>query len=428
MPVDDVADSTDWLTTPLSGLAAVEAALRCQVCKDFYKTPMLTSCSHTFCSICIRRALSSDGKCPLCRAADQELKLRSNWSMEEAVDAFTKARASAIEFANRPPEVVVRGKSPKRKAPTDDDAESGTGSQQQDSKRLRTSARLSGRAGPATVVVVPPRPEYVEEIHDTDEEEEAVSSGDDEYTPEISEFFFPHGFCPRKLTMMTDDGLVACPLLCKKRMKEALVFQHLDTCTGPSSEPPAAPTTPFGGQQQRTQQRTYERLPALNYSMLKEQFLRKKLAEVGISNMGSRQLLERRHKEWITIWNSNCDAANPRGRSDLLRDLDSWERTQGGKAPTTSKAIQNAIAIKDKDFDGAGWAAKHDDSFQDLIAKARNSRLEAKRKSDEAKKEEEEKQAAAVAAQGQDTPMAELHQEQQTVVIISTETNGVAHE
>lgn len=205
-------------------------------------------------------------------------------------------------------------------------------------------------------------------------------------------------------------------------MKEGLVFQHLDTCPGLSSEPaPPTPKTPFGGQQQRTQQRTYERLPALNYSMLKEQFLRKKLAEVGISNIGPRQLLERRHKEWITIWNSNCDAAKPRGRNELLRDLESWERTQGGKAPTTSKAIQNAIAIKDKDFDGAAWATKHGDSFQDLIANARKSRLEAKRKSDEAKKEEEEKRAAAAAADGQDTPMVD----QQTVVVLSTETNGV---
>lgn len=210
MPIDDVADSTDWLSTPLSGLAAVEAALRCQVCKDFYKTPMLTSCSHTFCSICIRRALSSDGKCPLCRAADQELKLRSNWSMEEAVDAFTKARAAAIEFATRPPPetVVVRAKSPKRKAPSDD-AYSQGGSQQQDSKRLRTSARISGRAGSAAaapVAAAPSRPEYVEEIHDTDDEE-AVSSGDDEYTPEISE---PLISCAMQrsttLTTTVDDG------------------------------------------------------------------------------------------------------------------------------------------------------------------------------------------------------------------------------
>ena len=87
-----VADSSDWINTPFASLGPVESALRCQVCKDFFDTPMMTSCSHTFCSLCIRRCLSNDGKCPACRTADQELKLRRNWTVQELVDAFQSAR------------------------------------------------------------------------------------------------------------------------------------------------------------------------------------------------------------------------------------------------------------------------------------------------------------------------------------------------
>ncbi|OCL04313.1 hypothetical protein AOQ84DRAFT_226128, partial [Glonium stellatum] len=47
-----IPDSTDWLPTPLASLTPLEVALRCQVCKDFFDTPMLTSCAHTFCSLC----------------------------------------------------------------------------------------------------------------------------------------------------------------------------------------------------------------------------------------------------------------------------------------------------------------------------------------------------------------------------------------
>ena len=44
-----VPDSTDWLATPLAALAPLESALRCQVCKDFFNTPMMTSMkSHDF--------------------------------------------------------------------------------------------------------------------------------------------------------------------------------------------------------------------------------------------------------------------------------------------------------------------------------------------------------------------------------------------
>ena len=76
-PAYHVPDSTDWLNTPLKDFADLENALHCQICKEFYDTPMITSCSHTFCSKCIRTSLSTDGKCPACRTADQASKLRT---------------------------------------------------------------------------------------------------------------------------------------------------------------------------------------------------------------------------------------------------------------------------------------------------------------------------------------------------------------
>lgn len=95
----DIPDSTDWISTPVPGVAPVESALRCQVCKDFFDTPVITSCSHTFCSLCIRRCLSAEGKCPACRSPDQELKLRRNWAVQELVDGFQKVRKDLLHLA-----------------------------------------------------------------------------------------------------------------------------------------------------------------------------------------------------------------------------------------------------------------------------------------------------------------------------------------
>ncbi|KAL7958286.1 hypothetical protein V8C34DRAFT_283476 [Trichoderma compactum] len=353
---DDVPDSTDWLSTPLSGFAAVEAALRCQVCKDFYKTPMITSCSHTFCSLCIRRALSNDGKCPMCRATEQELKLRSNWSMEETVEAFSKARTAALNLARNQGN---RSRSPKRKAVE-------MSPDVHEPKRLRTSARLSKSRGEQQPVAAIP----VQEVEDQVVPDSNNDDNDEEYVPEAP------------------GGLVPCPS-CNRKMKEWQVFGHLESCPGPSaanssSNAVNSDSTFSFGQSHRRQQKALERLPPLNYSMLKEQALRKKMADLGISNQGPRILLEKRHKEWLTLWNANCDAAVPKKRSELLHDLEGWERTQGGRAPTTGRAIQTAAVIKDKEFDGAAWAAKHETSFKDLIASARKSRLEAKKKTEEA--------------------------------------------
>lgn len=137
MDSSDIPDSTDWIGTPLAGLMQVEQAFRCHVCKDLYKSPMITSCNHTFCSICIRRSLSENGKCPLCRALDQESKLRGNWALREAVDAFVASRDGILQFAKTPAPAPV-AKSPKRKA--SELSEPIPGSQ---NKRTRMSTRAS---------------------------------------------------------------------------------------------------------------------------------------------------------------------------------------------------------------------------------------------------------------------------------------------
>ncbi|KAL2260602.1 hypothetical protein VTK26DRAFT_5338 [Humicola hyalothermophila] len=354
---DDVSDSTDWIGTPLAGLMAVEQAFRCHLCKDFYNSPMITSCNHTFCSICIRRCLSVEGKCPLCRASDQESKLRGNWALREAVDAFVKSRDDILRFA-KAPTAAERSGSPKRKAAdTEVSAE-----ERQVSKRPRMATRSSKtKAAEATAAMM--QAEYGSP--------ETEDTGHSEPEP--------------------NDGLVACPI-CLTRMKPWQVDRHIDTTCPGSPQPQNTSSTPsdnsFGSARMSLQnpptptkpQKPPERLPALAYSMLKDTALRKKMAELGLSTAGSRQMLERRHQEWVTIWNANCDSARPKKRSELLQDLEVWERTMGTRAPTMSRAAAMGARIKDKEFDGNAWAAEHGDSFKALIAQARKSKEKATQK------------------------------------------------
>ncbi|KAK5634072.1 hypothetical protein RRF57_009786 [Xylaria bambusicola] len=387
MNTDDfnsVADSTDWLSTPLSGLSAVEAALRCQVCKDFYKTPMLTSCNHTFCSLCIRRALSTVGKCPLCRTSEQEVKLRSNWSMEEVVAAFTQTRSAVLDFATRP---LWREDMSKRKA--DDmmameDEEGGeedmTSSSQRSSKRLRSSARRSKTRSMAATA---------------------------EIARQESHIPYPEAEQPEP---EPDDGLVACPI-CWKRMKAILVDKHIDTTCPGEPQPQPAPTPPARRTSAKPTNITSafastslsaksqpppERIPALNYSMLRDTQLRRELTDLGLSTSGNRGMLERRHREWVMIWNANCDSQQPRRRADLLHDLDVWERTLGSRAPTTSRSATTGAQIRDKDFDSAAWAANNSDSFRDLIANARRTRAQAQAQTKSKSKPEENSKENAI--------------------------------
>lgn len=359
----DVSDPTDWLGTPLASLVQVEQSLRCHVCKDFFNSPVITSCSHTFCSLCIRRALNADGKCPLCRATDQESKLRGNWAIREAVDTFVASRGVMLDLARQPTigDPAAFAATPKRKScnePTNGDSVT---------KRVRMSTRSSSARAAATTTAMM--------------QEEA-----DVLEAEAMEDYIP-GMIPPTLwnerqepwlIWYSDDGLVPCPI-CLWRMKPEKVDRHLDTdCPGePRPQPEVSKPKNLNFATARSIQNSApmssERLPSTNYSILNETKLRKRLSDLGIPTWGSRLLMEKRHREWVMIWNANCDSARPKTKRELLQDLDTWERTQGGQAPTMSVSANLGAQIKDKDFDGAGWSAKHSDSFSDLIARARKS-------------------------------------------------------
>lgn len=131
------------------------------------------------------------------------------------------------------------------------------------------------------------------------------------------------------------------------------------------------PMSPVSRRQpsQTTADKHPERLPAINYSILKENVLRKKLRDQGIPNWGPRPLLQRRHTEWMNIWNANCDSKFPKSKRELLRELDAWERTQGGNANPSS--IDSTNAIMGKSFNAVAWSSSHGDDFKRLIEDAR---------------------------------------------------------
>jgi E3 ubiquitin-protein ligase RAD18 len=162
---------------------------------------------------------------------------------------------------------------------------------------------------------------------------------------------------------------VQCPI-CQKDVKTEAINAHIDrNCvdepTSKFSKISIQPSSSSATSQKPVKQP--DRLAALNYGMVKDNALRKKLTDLGISAAGSRQLMERRYTEWVTLWNANCDATKPKTKGELKRDLEVWEKTQGGRASASNMGAQ----IRDKDFDGVAWSSKHDDSFRQLIANAR---------------------------------------------------------
>ena len=162
-------------------------------------------------------------------------------------------------------------------------------------------------------------------------------------------------------------------------MKEEAVFLHLDTHSELTevrkSEPIRDKRSPsvemIGGP--RAKHKAPKRLPQINYSLMKDTALRKKLLDLGIPNTGSRALLIRRHAEWVNIVNANADSSRPKSKREMLHELDIWDRSTGRSIANGSNDSGNPGSIMNKDFDGAAWSVNHKDDFQDLISRARHT-------------------------------------------------------
>jgi E3 ubiquitin-protein ligase RAD18 len=183
-----------------------------------------------------------------------------------------------------------------------------------------------------------------------------------------------------------NDGLVACPI-CSKRMKEPTVFAHLDTCNDkpPSTSRPSQPIDE-GNKSAITVKPTP--LPTLAYSMLPESSLRKKLSSLGIPSSGPKILLQKRHTEWMNLWNANCDARSPSTKRELLAELDNWERTQGRAVLANMNGNGEAKGVMSKEFDRQQWQRGNKSDFDELVRRARGKRASATPKPSTPKEEQ----------------------------------------
>jgi len=189
----DLPDSTDWIKTSLPAFEPLEAALRCEVCKEFYNNPVITPCNHTFCSICIRRCITSDGKCPSCKTGCSSDKLAPNIAVREVVMRFQEARPKALELARADKEEEAAAGSRKKRKLEDTDIEEDDNVRHTRSRATRSKSQRNGGRTSSPAVIA-----------------DSEDDGDDDFLP---------------------DGMVKCPV-CNRAMKEELVYNHLDTCTG----------------------------------------------------------------------------------------------------------------------------------------------------------------------------------------------------
>lgn len=87
----------------------------------------------------------------------------------------------------------------------------------------------------------------------------------------------------------------------------------------------------------------------------------------------------------MNLWNANCDSRNPKSKQTLLRDLEVWEKTQGGRASTTPVNVNLQVsgstdsAKTDQNANDQAMSARDVDTFRTLIAQAKQRKAAAQK-------------------------------------------------
>ena len=424
--LESVTDPTDWTNTKFPNFQNFDSMIRCHICKEFMRAPVITNCDHCFCSSCIRKYLNTNSKCPLCNEKQFESGLRKVLLLDEIIIWFSKNRSDLfkilqndthndqdVDDTNNEENVITI-----RNGSSNDDS----------SNYFKNKSNKRGK------------------LFDSLNGNNKKRKNEDDKKPFIYE-----SMKKKKIKGFNSDGtsntssssntttdkpmeLVECPICSEFMTVDELQTNHIDKCltnvstndsqsrtktqtqtqrdTRSSPIPRSEPHDKSGLKRSETDPSDHsnhrkinnekdtkmyqiqsqkfankKRLPKLDFPSISLTRLKETLSNLGIQTNGNRSILEMRYTEFVNLYNSNLDSVSPVSDTTLLGRLRKWESL--GKIEnntnTTSNSNNNHISgdpsveRKKKNLkERKKWNNKYKSEYQDLIAKAKASILKNK--------------------------------------------------
>lgn len=438
---DTVTDASDFKGTSIPGLAQLDSLLRCHICKDFLKVPVLTPCGHTFCSVCIREYIAQSSKCPLCLKELRDSMLRSEFLVNEVTECYKMLRQPLL-LALMKAELDPNKETESNRNDDDDSAKKQTAESSliqvdSDTDSSLLIANDDDIQILSTSSLIEPR--KFEKLSNT-AKKRSISTVESMFNNKkmnqqtaqcpICSDFFPiktlertHldeclnlqslGKLPRNKNKKPKLTTSRANLTLRKEptIKRQNTLRN-NTTVATSSNTPTPTSTPVpeishvSKYLKSTTGQVENRLPKLDHNTLTVSQLRSKLSSLGLNTNGTRQNLIDRYNHYELIWNSNfVDSIDPVDEKDLKRQLVAWENSHStatntnnttiGKLLTKKKNYSNNSYIqlmenfKNDKFNRKGWCELFHKEFKRLIR-------EAKRNNDKLKYKENIEQNATI--------------------------------
>ncbi|CAG8464766.1 6433_t:CDS:2 [Funneliformis caledonium] len=98
--ISDLSSMTDPTDFPQQSLRLLDTISRCPICKEFFNTPKIGDCGHTYCSFCILRSLAIERNCAVCKKILSDHQLLKCVTTEKIVDSWKNIRRTILKGAN----------------------------------------------------------------------------------------------------------------------------------------------------------------------------------------------------------------------------------------------------------------------------------------------------------------------------------------
>ncbi|XP_063797332.1 E3 ubiquitin-protein ligase RAD18 isoform X2 [Pseudophryne corroboree] len=341
--------------------------LHCGICFDYFNIAMIIpQCSHNYCSLCIRKFLSYKTQCPICCVAVTEPELRNNRILDELVKTYVTARKHLSH--------LLSDSSP----PSPQKTSSGKLAADRSHGGLRKKIKQEGKSMEKFLVKTKTQ---------TPERSLGKSSDRNLFSTSTSAIKVkeePNGEEPDVMdcsissvpSTSIEKVKVECPV-CGVGILEQYINKHLDGCL----------TRDEKKESLRSSVQKRKPMAKVVYNLLSERDLRKRLKEVGLSTHGSKQQLTRRHQEFVHLFNSQCDALNPKSAAEIVSEIEENEKIRSVLDAKQENVMTFSKQQSEAQIDEihAEYRKKHRTEFQQLM-----EQVKCRRKASTGKKVKEE--------------------------------------
>ncbi|XP_071639556.1 uncharacterized protein [Temnothorax longispinosus] len=289
-------------STEYAELKRIDELLQCGICYEYMDTSVITSCSHSYCSLCIRKYLHYKTQCPICSEETYEKDLRKNKLLDEIIIHYLNFKEKhdkkshdekLLTAKNDNSEIVCSTSNFECKKEQDD-----LNAIEVSHKSCDSPTLAAGNTTPRG------RKDYQQDVS----------------TPSTStDLRIPSMFTPksRKGFLKEDRQVVTCPV-CKVEVPQCNINRHLDDCLKRENTK----------DQPKKSEPKRKPLPKLVLSLMKDSVIRKRLKESGLSSQGDRKTLESRLQKYTVLYNAECDKTHPRPVPELIKQCEEEENLE----------------------------------------------------------------------------------------------------